>query len=143
MASFSAQVRGWSEKAKRNADLVVRASIQDTAEMMSVAKDGIVRGAPFELGVVPVDEGELIGSLTVTIGGAITGQGNSAAAAPPDYAAALVGFEMGDTVQVAFTAEHARPIEYGANGSPGRFMVREAVSQWQTIVDANAALFKD
>lgn len=141
--SFAAQVQNWSEKAKRNAELVVRGAAQDVAELASIPRDGIVRGAPFQVGVVPVDQGQLIGSLTVEINGGLTGTGNAASATPPDYSAALAGFEIGDVVQVAFSAPYARAIEYGANGVPGRFMVRGAVQQWQAVVDANAALFKD
>lgn len=143
MATFTAQVRNWSERAKRNAELVVRGATQDVAEIMSIPRDGLVRGAPFQVGVVPVDTGQLIGSLTVEIDGAEIGQGNMAAAMPPDYTAALAGMEIGDIVQVAFTAPYARFIEYGKGSVPGRFMVRNAVQQWQTVVDQNAALFQD
>jgi hypothetical protein len=51
--------------------------------------------------------------------------------------------EMGDTVQAVFTAQHARPKEYGHGTAPGWFFVRNAVQQWQVIVDQNAAQFRD
>lgn len=135
-ANFVAQIRAFNEKATRNVGLVVLGAIQDVAELMSVPRDGIVRGAPFQEGVVPVDMGQLISSLVVDINGGVTGQG--AGEQPPDYSAALVGFEIGDTVTVAFTAPYARVIEYGKGAVPGRFSTRNAVQQWQTIADENA-----
>ena len=141
--NFAASVKAFSQKALRNADVIVKRSAQDVAREMTQPKDGLVRGAPFETGVVPVDEGQLIGSVIVQVGGALTGQGNATAETPPDYASALAGFDTGSTIIVGFTAPHAPLIEYGANGVPGRFMVRQAVQNWQAIVDANAARFKD
>ncbi|BBU58510.1 hypothetical protein [Mameliella alba] len=154
--NFAASVKNWTEKAKRNVDVIVKQSAQDVARQMTQPKDGLVRGAPFETGVVPVDEGQLIGSVIVQVGGTLTGQGNAASAQPPDYASALAGFETGDTIIVGFTAPYAPMIEYGwsfgaddtneGTGDvdvPGRFMVRQAVQNWQAIVDANAGRFKD
>ena len=71
-----------------------------------------------------------------------------AGGAGPDFAAALAGFDLGEEIVVGFTAKHARPIEYGRTTStgrvvPGRFFVRGAVQQWQRVVEANAALFRD
>jgi hypothetical protein len=139
--NFTADVRNWTEKAKRNVDLVLRGSAQDVSELASIAKDGLVRGAPFEVGVVPVDQGQLIGSIVVEIDGAIVGSGSLGQA--PDYTAALAGFEAGEIMQLSFTAPYARIIEYGRQGVPGRFFVRNAAQQWPAIVEANAALFKD
>ncbi len=152
--SFTATIEGWSEKAIRNADLVVKQSAQDVGRAMTKPKDGLVRGAAFEEGIVPVDSGELINSVIVQVEGATTGRG--AGDQPPDFAAALAGIETGQTILIGFTADHARAIEYGFNPGddtdtdyegdnavPGRFMVRLAVQQWQAIVATNAAKLKD
>jgi len=139
--SFSASVKNWSDKAIRNADLIVRQSIQDVGREMTQPKDGLMRGAPFEEGVVPVDEGELINSSFVDVAGVqkVRGGGEQ----PPDFTAALAGFKAGDFTVIGFTAPHARPVEYGQGGVPGRFFVRNAVQQWNGIVQRNAARLKD
>jgi hypothetical protein len=148
--SFTADVRNWTEKAKRNAVLIVKQSIQDAGQEMTNAEDGIVRGAPFKEGVVPVDEAELINSSVVIVDGATSGRGEGGQG--PDFTGALAGFEAGDYVEIGFTAKHARRREYGFSGQdslgrtydePGRFMVRNAAQQWNTIVQGNAAKLKD
>lgn len=139
--SFSASVKNWSDKAIRNAELIVKQSIQDVGEEMTQPKDGLVRGAPFEEGVVPVDEGELINSAFVDVGGVQTAKGGGSQ--PPSFTAALAGFKAGEFVIIGFTAPHARPIEYGKGNVPGRFFVRNAVQQWNGIVQRNAAKLKD
>lgn len=136
--TFTASVKDWSEKAKRNADLVVKRSIQDTAELMTRRQPSIKETGTYEEGKVPVDTGELINSQAVSINGGVAGQGDVS------YAAIMQGMELGDTFQAVFTAPHARPIEYGVTGKfPGRFYVREAVQQWQNTVAKNAAKLKD
>jgi hypothetical protein len=148
--SFSASVKNWSDKAIRNAELIVKQSIQDVGEEMTQPKDGLVRGAPFEEGVVPVDEGELINSAFVDVGGVQTAKGGGGQ--PPSFTAALAGFKAGEFVIIGFTAAHARRREYGFSGTdskgrsysePGRFFVRNAVQQWNGIVQRNAARLKD
>jgi len=135
---FSAQVRAWTEKAKRNADLVVKGSIADVGEIMTRRQAGVAQtGGSFKEGFVPVDTGELINSQQVEINGGVIATGDV------DYSAAVVGMEIGDAVKAVFTAPHARPMEYGTSRFAGRFFVRNAVQQWQAIVDANAAQFKD
>lgn len=138
MANFSAQVRAWTEKAKRNADLVVKGSIADVGEVMVRRQAGVAQtGGSFKEGFVPVDTGELINSQQVEINGGVVAKG------PVDYSAAVVGMEIGDAVKAVFTAPHARAMEYGTSRFAGRFFVRNAVQQWQTIVDQNAAQFRD
>lgn len=143
MTTFSAQVKNWTEKAKRNAELVVRGSIQDVGELMSIRQASVKEtGGFFEIGKVPVDTGELIASQEVSINGGVVGVGDVS------YAALVAGIDLGDAFQAVFTAGHARPMEYGfttRSGTqvPGRFYVRNAVQQWPVIVDANAALFRD
>jgi hypothetical protein len=48
----------------------------------------------------------------------------------------------GDISELIFTAPHARYHEYGVTGKfGGRFYVRNAVQQWDRIVEANADLY--
>ena len=134
MATFSATVKGWSEKAKRNAGLVVKASAQEVFERATRRQPSVKEtGGAFEVGKVPVDTGELINSFQARLNDLT--QGGAA-----NYEGVILGMELGDTVSGVFTAKHARPIEYGVTGKfAGRFYVREAVQDWQTIVATQAA----
>ena len=135
--TFTASVRGWSQKALNNTELVLRGSIQDTAELMTRRQASVKEtGGAFKVGFVPVDEGELINSQQVEINGGVVGTGDVS------YAALIAGLDLGDVFQAVFTAEHARPQEYGTSKFPGRFFVRNAVQQWDVIVQQNAAQFR-
>ncbi|MEO0721948.1 MAG: hypothetical protein AAFY43_07335 [Pseudomonadota bacterium] len=140
--TFSADIRKWTQKAIRNAELVVRDAAATTGELMSRRQPSIKETGTFQIGLVPVDTGELVLSQVVSINGGIVATGD------PAYAAVLAGFEVGDTIEAAFTAPHAPFMEYGFtadNGTlvSGRFFVREAVQQWSATVAATAAKFKD
>ncbi|MCT4369114.1 hypothetical protein CLG85_001650 [Yangia mangrovi] len=157
--NFAADVRRMTEKAKANMEFVFKASVQDVSEMMTRRQPSVKdTGGTFQEGYVPVDEGELINSVEVSVNGAITGQGGNDA--PPYFVASLGTLQLGGAAEVVFTAPHARPMEYGfrtrddngdgdsqyAGGDvdvPGRFFVRNAVQNWGVIVDQNARLFED
>ncbi len=133
-----ADIRQWTEKATRNAELVAKGSIQDVGELMTRRQASIKETGSYQEGFVPVDEGELINSQIGSVNGSVAGSGDIS------YAALVAGMNLGDTVEAVFTAGHARPQEYGVSGKfPGRFFVRNAVQQWSNIVDANAARFKE
>lgn len=144
--SFTASVRGWTDKAKRNADLVVKGSISDVGELMTRRQPSVKEtGGSFKEGFVPVDKSELINSQQVEINGGVVASGDV------DYSAAIANMEIGDAVRAVFTAPHARRMEYGFSGTDslgrtynqaGRFFVRNAVQQWQTVVAQNAAQFR-
>ncbi|GGX63267.1 hypothetical protein GCM10007385_35500 [Tateyamaria omphalii] len=139
--SFAAQVRNWSEKAKRNAGLVVADAAQVKFKAMSRRQPSVKEtGGSFEVGKVPVDEGVLINTMISSLNGSQVGEGENA------YVAGLAGFEAGDSILFAFTAEYAQAIEYGTVNFPGRFMVREALNSnggWQAQIDLSAAKFQD
>ena len=136
--TFTASVENWSNKAKRNAVLIVRQSIQDTAEMMSERQPSVkVTGGTFEVGKVPVDTGELVNSQLARINGGTVGSGEVS------YAAVVSGMELGDVVEAVFTAQNPRPIGYGTSKFAGRFYVREAVQRWQATVAKNADRLRD
>lgn len=136
--TFAAQIKDWSEKAKRNIDLVIKGSAQDVFELATRRQASVKEtGGSYVEGRVPVDTGELIGSQRLTINGSVVGTG------PVAYEAVIAGMKTGDVSVLAFTAAHARPMEYGTSRFGGRFFVRNAVQQWQRIVEMNAAQFKD
>ena len=140
--SFSAQVRNWTEKAKRNAGLVVADAAQGVFADMSQRQPSVKEtGGTFEIGKVPVDTGLLINSMLTTLDGGALGSG------PDAYIAGLAGFELGDSIVHAFTQEYASAIEYGtSNGIQGRVMVREAINGaggWQSRIDQAASKFVD
>jgi hypothetical protein len=49
------------------------------------------------------------------------------------------GAEITDPITVAYTANYARPREYGSRGQPGDRFVALAAQQWQRIVSEVAA----
>ncbi len=135
---FTAQVTAFSDKAKRNIDLVVRQSAQDLAEAITERQPSVTEtGGVFEIGKVPVDTGFLINSFISGLNGTVIAQG------PDAYIAAIAGYEAGDSIEMGFTAEYARQVEYGTSNMQGRSYVREGVLQWQAIVSANAARLRD
>ena len=140
MTSFTAQIENWTRKAERNAEKVIASAAQDVFADMSERQPSISETGTFEIGKVPVDTGFLINSLFASLNGFPAGQGQTA------YVAAVAGFELGDTITFAFTAEYAPAIEYGTVNMPGRFMVREALNGgggWQARVNKAAARFVD
>ena len=142
MTRFEAQQRAWSQKALANTEAVLRGAIADLEELITRRQSSIKETGTYREGFVPVDTGELINSHIFRVNGVAVGSGEYA------YEAGLAGMELGDTVEGVFTADHARPMEYGfttRSGTrvPGRFYLRNGVQMWQTIVDQNARLFGD
>jgi hypothetical protein len=135
MSDFVATIENWSEKAKRNMDLILRQAVQDVTEEMT-RRDPSSPSTPGS-GKVPVDDSELINSQSSGIGG-----GHSKAA----FSATASGVKAGDVYTAVFTAPHAPFMEYGTtdeNGNSinggGRFFVRNAARQWVSFVDRAAA----
>ncbi len=138
MASFAAQMKGWTDKARRNVDLVIKDSAQDVFELMTRRQPGVKEtGGSYQEGLVPVDMGELINSVEVSVAGVPVAAGENI-----DYASALITAPAGASVEAVFTAPHARAMEYGTKHTAGRFFVRNAVQNWDQIVAANAARYR-
>ena len=136
--TFSASVKEWSEKAKRNAKLVVMEASEGVYNSMTERQAGVKEtGGSFVIGKVPVDTGFLANSVQVEVGSAVTGTGT------PDFIGAISGFDIGEPIQAAFTAEYASHVEYGHGGMAGRFFVRQAINQWPAFVAAAARRYKD
>lgn len=140
--SFSVSVKGWSEKAKRNSRLIVMEASEGVYNAMTTRQAGVKEtGGSFEVGKVPVDTGFLVGSAQIAVAGAQRGTGSSGQ--PPDFMASIAGFDVGQPIEAAFTAEYARAVEYGNGRMAGRFFVRQAVSRWGQLVRTAAARYKD
>lgn len=127
--TFTAQIRNWTEKAKRNLDLVIKQSAQDVFE---IAQTPVAQG-----GNLPVDTGFLRNSFVASLNGSTSLTG------PDAYVLAIAGFELGDVIFGGWTAEYAVHVEFGARGRAPRFFMRGAAQQWQSIVNANAAKLRD
>lgn len=137
-----ASLKNWSAKAERNARLIVMEASEGVYNAMTERQPSVKEtGGSFEVGKVPVDWGYLIGSVQIAVGGGTTGTGSPGQA--PDYIGSISGFQIGEPITAAFTADYARHVEYGTARMPGRFFVRNAVAQWPAFVAAAAARYKD
>ena len=136
--TFTASVKSWSDRAKKNCRFVVMEASEGVYNAMTERQPGVKEtGGSFEVGKIPVDTGFLANSVQVSVGGSVTGQGT------PDFIGAISGFDVGEPIQAAFTAEYASHVEYGHGGMAGRFFVRQAINQWPAFVAAAARRYKD
>lgn len=130
--SFAAEVSDWVRQTKGAAREVYRESAQRVVETMQVprAMGGNMR----------VDTGFLRASLVATTTGIIPPlQGKPDGVPAFSYDAGQInlvinGADITDTITVAYTANYARPREYGSRGQPGDRFVALAAQQWQRIV---------
>lgn len=129
--SFTASVKGWSQKALRNAGVI---AMQSTHDVVNEAQKPVAKG-----GRMPVITGTLRGSLQSSLLGSTSLKG------PESYVATVATMRPGDVAE--FTWGHgiryARKVEHGSNGRPGRMFAGGAVAQWDAIVQRNAARVKD
>jgi hypothetical protein len=135
--SFSAQVGAWAAKAKQRTEGVYRESAQRIVAIMQTRQsDG---------GNMRIDTGFLRASLVALTSDALPSQ-----TFKPDgidhfaYDAGpinltILGAKITEPITVVYTANYARPREYGARGqAPDRF-VGLAAQQWQRVVSEVAA----
>ena len=134
--SFVAQIEGWSEKAMRNSDLVMKDAAQDVIGQMTETQPSAAEGGGQE-GYVPVDTGVLIGSQVAAINGAVTGRG-----ADIEYSLAIAAARPGDSILAGFTADYAVYVENGTSRFRGRYFMRNAALGWVAAVRRSAAKFK-
>ena len=130
MTDFVASVEGWSERAKANMLNIARAAIQ---EVISDAQTPVSQG-----GSMPVDTSFLRNSLASGLNGSF------GADAADSYVLTVAGMEIGDTVNVKWTAEYARarhykPEDFGQGGGMWR---DKAAARWQDQVNKAAGMFK-
>lgn len=139
---FLASIEEFGIKTDLLMEAVFKGAASDTSELMTRRQASVKdTGGDYQEGFVAVDTGELINSQEASLNGSAVGEGDGA------YSVMIEGMGIGDIAEHVFTAEHARPHEYGFSGTrkdgsvyfvPGRFPVRNAVQQWGTVVRANA-----
>ena len=126
-------MQAFADKSKAKMELVVKQSAQDVFGLATTTQPGVeATGGSFEIGKVPRDIGDLIGSFRI-------GVNDTESADVNGINLVIAGMELGDSVTGVFKSDHALPIEYGTSKFPGRFYVLTAAQQWQAIVAANAA----
>lgn len=131
--TFTAQMQAFADRAKEKLELVVKQSAEDVFQMATTTQLSVkATGGSFEIGKVPRDIGDLIGSFRIGLNGSESADANG-------VSLVIAGMELGDSVTGVFKSDHALPIEYGTINMAGRFYVLTAAQQWQSIVQANAA----
>lgn len=137
--TFSAQVEAWVKKSHGRLLAVRNEAAQDVVEIMQtpVGAGGRMR----------VDTGFLRASLV-----AVKGEGLPLKTSNPgginytydagQVALVIAGADLKDALTFAYTANYARPREYGARGQPGDRFVALAAQQWQRVVDEAVARVK-
>ena len=134
---FTAAIQAFADLTEKQMIGVVVDSVQDVLEAAQTPQVSIKRSGTFEIGKIPVDEGDLIQSLQVGYNGAYQATGGA-------VSLSAAGFSLGDTINARWTAAHALPMELGfttRNGGnvPGRHFVGANAAKWSQFVDANAA----
>lgn len=135
--SFSSAVTAWVRETRERRDAVYRGSAQRIVEIMQTprAAGGNLR----------IDTGFLRASLTAT-----TGSNLPPARAKPEGVAAfpydavpinlvIAGAEISEPITVVYTANYARPREYGARGQPADRWVALAAQRWPQVVEQQCA----
>lgn len=136
MESFTAQLKAIARLTEQNMRYIAVNAIQDVMEAAQTPQRGMTKGAPsFEVGKIPVAEADLINSLTSD---GIEGEDS--------YVVALAGMEIGGTMEFAWTAEHAAPMEFGFTSRsgkqvPGRHFVGYNAERFAGFVAKYAAEF--
>lgn len=136
---FAAQLDDIMDLTIGDIEYVMRQSIGDVLVGAQTTQIGITQGATsFEEGKIPVGKtAELVNSLTV-----------DGATGDDAHVTAIAGMEIGDTLEFAWTAPHAAPINNGftittADGReinvPGRFFVDRNAEQFSDYVKKYAA----
>lgn len=133
--SFALQIAEWVDDTIDDVRSVATEATQDLMEAAQTPQLGVSRGGVFEVGKIPVAEGDLINSLVAGLNGSTLANGQTA------YGVAIAGFELGDVMEFGWTQEYALNIEYGWTTSagkqvPGRHFVGANVARWQEFVEA-------
>ncbi len=131
--SFSAAVSAFVKETKARQEAVFKESVQRVVEVMQTP---VAKG-----GNMPIDTGFLRASLLAVIGDQLPVTRDAPAAGGRfEYTGDQVNLviataDLNDTITVAYTANYARHVEYGARGRPGRRFVFLAAQQWPRIVE--------
>ena len=144
--SFTADLERFRNLTREKMTKVFRQSVEDVLQAAQTKQAGVKEtGGTFELGKIPVDLGNLVGSLASELNGAELGEGEMS------YTLALAQAEAGDVMRFVWTADYALRIELGFSGEdalgrkynvPGRHFVGQNAARWPEIVAANAQKVK-
>ena len=146
--TFAASLDQFAIKTAAKMKWVAEQAIQDVVEAAQTPQVGITMGATsFEEGKVPIGKtGDLQNSLVSGRNGSVVGTGEAS------YEAAISGYELGDTLQFAWTMEYAYRIELGFVGTDslgrtynqaGRHFVGKNAAEFPRFVAERAAEVKD
>lgn len=146
--TFAASLDQFAVRTAAKMKWVAEQAIQDVVEAAQTPQVGITVGATsFEEGKIPIGKtGDLQNSLVSGRNGSEAGMGASS------YEVAIAGYELGDTLQFAWTMEYAMRIELGFNGTDslgrtynqaGRHFVGKNAEEFSTFVAKRAAEVKD
>lgn len=130
--SFAARVGAFASKTKERMTAVRNAAVEETVAVMQTPRG---KGGNLRL-----KTGFLRASLMAAVGRAnFTVRKHPGGAGPFPYdegqiTLILAQAQITDAVEVVYTAEYARPREYGARGQPGDRWVALAAQQWPQIV---------
>jgi hypothetical protein len=129
---FSAQVDAWVAKVPERQEAVFKEAVQ---RIVSIAQNPVAVG-----GNMPVRDGFLRASLTATLGGSIPMQtlkptdGVAYNYNPTEVSLVIASADREDLITIAWTANYARHVEYGARGRAGRRFLALAAQQWSRVV---------
>jgi hypothetical protein len=126
--TFAATVDAWTRESRERMDAVYKTAISYTFEEVQDR--------------TPVDTGFLRASFrATTTAPQMLNERNPGGLGytPEPFDFVIAGAEYGDTVYGTFSANYAGHVEYGANGRPGRGMVRLAAQNWQVNVNRAVA----
>ena len=135
--SFSAQVSAWVRETKDRQVAVHKGSAQAIVALMQTP-----RGAG---GNLRTDTGFLRASLVATTGATLPAQTmkpdgvNVFAYDAGPINLVIAGADIKDPITVVYTANYARPREYGARGQPADRWVALAAQRWPQVVQQECA----
>lgn len=129
--SFAAQVDEWTTKTKQRMEAVFHTAVDRLSEAVTAN--------------TPIDTGFLVHSWGASSQGMpqiVKGSRPPSSAGPGSFTydagpvnLIISNVPLGGTIYMGFTAGYAGHVEYGANGRPGRGMVRLAAQRWPEIVN--------
>jgi len=125
--SFTAQLKDIEKMTVKNMRYVAAEAIQDVMEAAMTPQRGVTKGGTYEQGKIPVAEAELINSLT-----------SDGIKGADSYTVAIAGFDVGDTMQFAWTAPHAMAVEVGTSKMQGRHFVGQNARKFPEFVAKRA-----
>ncbi|CAM3779314.1 HK97 gp10 family phage protein [Litorimonas haliclonae] len=140
MNDFDAQVDEWIAKSERRIEAVFKIATQELFYgVLKPAREG---------GRMRIDTGFLRSSFQASIGQPVLRlepRPDGEASFTPDTGAISLTInqaDLGQTIFGMFTANYARPREYGSRGKPGDGFVLTNAARWQSFVNDAATTFR-